>query len=319
MTRNKVAAIGVALCACGGTLFVDPNPPQLRRVVAQYITRAAAEPLLYVQLADLYVEDPNTCVFAKGWFLDVTQKAMQGATSSQLALAPQDLAPDCTQREGVALDTDSIVRDLQLLIANNPRAHLRLVIVYANNLNLPLPAARSQSLSTLSARLTALQGMPPLLWLMASKAVARQVAADTALDWTYAGDPSMVTALRGAVQLALPLQTEVGTVSEQQPLLSGLELARAQQLKLCASDAAATVTGLPAPGVAATLDRSALPAWQITLPPQLAATKANFSPHTVTAKVELCDGNCDRFFKVDPDQAQRGWNVIKGCLLGGTK
>ena len=59
MTSNKFAAIGLALCACGGTLFVDPNPPLLRRVVAQYSTHGAAEPLIYLSLLDLYVEDPN--------------------------------------------------------------------------------------------------------------------------------------------------------------------------------------------------------------------------------------------------------------------
>ncbi len=319
MTGHWIAAAAVALCACGGTLFVDPNPPRLRRAVAQYTTRASAEPLIYVPLIDLYIEDPNTCVFAKSWFLDAAQKAMQAATPNLLGLATQDLAPDCTQREGVALDVDGIVRDLRLLAANNPQAHLRLVILYANNLALPLPAARSQSLSTLSAKLTALQGMPPLLWLVGSKVLARQLASDTALDWTYAGDPAMVTALHSATQLSLPLQTEVGTVSQQQPLLSGADLVRAQEIKLCGLDPEATVTGLPAPGLSARLDRAAPPAWQITLPPQLAASKALFSPHTVVAKVELCDGNCDRYYRVDPDQLQRGWDTINGCLLGGSK
>ncbi len=319
MTTNKAAAIGVALCACGGTLFVDPNPPQLRRVVAQYSTHGAAEPLIYLSLLDLYVEDPNTCGFAKNWFSDVTQKAMQETSSNQLALATQDLAPQCTQREGVILDTESILRDVQLLMANNPLSHLRLVIVYANNLNLSLPPERSESLRTLSARLTALQGWPPLLWLVSSKVIAKEVFADATSDWTYAGDPAMVTAFRASLKLALPLQSEVGTVSQLQPLLSSSDLGRAQQFKLCSSDPEATLPGVPVLGMAATLNRSTPPAWQITLPPQIAVTKVGFTLHTVKAQVELCDGNCDRYLKIDPDQLQQSWNVFRGCMLEGAK
>ena len=57
----------------------------------------------------------------------------------------------------------------------------------------------------------------------------------------------------------------------------------------------------------------------MTLPPQLAASKAVFATHTVTVKLELCDAHCDRYYDVDPDQTAQRWNTIKSCLLGGNK
>ena len=313
MTGRWAAVIGAALCACGGTLFVDPNPPRLRTAVAQYTTHAVVEPLVYVTLLDLFVEDPGTCDVAKSWFLAVTQRAMQGLTPDQSQLT-RDLAPRCTQREGIVLDVEGLVAEVRSIALSHPQAHLRPVLLYANGLDLPVPPARRQSLATLAASLTAL-GMPPLVWLVASKPVAGQLTSDHAQDWTYAGDPAVATEMAAFAQLSLPFQTEAGTDSGPQPLLNGPDLERVREIKLCSSDSTASLTGLPQPGIAVRVDRSVPPVWQITLPPQIASTKAAFLPHTVTAKLELCDGNCDRYYNVDPDQVQRGWDVITGCLL----
>jgi hypothetical protein len=313
--RTRAATVGLALCACSGTLFVDATPPRLRRVVAQYQTSGLAEPLVLVKLLELYVEDPGTCGVAKSWFLDATHRALVGLSVEQVELATRDLAPQCTQREGVALDVDGIVAEVHAFALAHPQAHVRPVILYANNLELPLSPARSSSLGTLAARLTAQQGTPPLVWLVASKTVAKQLVSDYAQDWTYAGDPAVAGAMGSFAQLTLPLQTEAGTVSDPQPLLKAADLEGAQAFKLCAAIAGATANGLPEPGVAAKVDRAAPPRWQVVLPQQLAAPKSAFSTHTVTAKLEVCDGNCDRFYSIDPDQLQRGWDVTKGCAL----
>jgi hypothetical protein len=318
--RTWAASAGLALCACSGTLFVDATPPRLRRVVAEYKTRAQAEPVLFVQLLELYVEDPGTCGVAKSWFLDSTRRALLGISVEQLELAPRDLAPQCTQREGVALDVDRLVAEVRTFALAHPQAHVRPVILYANNLELPLSAARSASLGTLAARLTAQQGTPPLVWLVASKTVTKQLVWDHAQDWTWAGDPVVSAAMRSFAVLALPLQTEAGTVSDPQPLLSSADLEGAQEFKLCAAITEAATSGLPEPGgIAARVDRAAPPRWQVVLPQQLAAPKSAFSTHTVTARLEVCDGNCDRFYNIDPDQLQRGWDVTRGCALARTK
>lgn len=319
MIRTWAASAGLALCACSGTLFVDATPPRLRRVVAQYKTGAQAEPLLFVQLLELYVEDPGTCAVAKSWFLDSTRRALSGISVEQLELAPRDLAPQCTQREGVALDVDRLVAEVKTFSLARPQAHVRPVILYANNLELPLSPARSGSLGALAARLTAQQGMPPLVWLVASKAVTKQLVWDNAQDWTWAGDPAVAGAMRSFALLALPLQTEAGTVSDPQPLLSSADLEGAQEFKLCAPIVDAATSGLPEPGITARVDRAAPPRWQVVLPQQLAAPKSAFSTHTVTAKLEVCDANCDRFYDIDPDQLQRGWDVTRGCALAAPK
>jgi hypothetical protein len=291
----------------------------LRRVVAQYKTGTQAEPLLFVQLLELYVEDPGTCAVAKSWFLDSTRRALFGISVEQLELAPRDLAPQCTQREGVVLDVDRLVAEVRTFSLAHPQAHVRPVILYANNLELPLSPARSGSLGELAARLTAQQGMPPLVWLVASKTVTKQLVWDNSQDWTWAGDPVVSGGMRSFAQLALPLQTEAGTVSEPQPLLSSADLEGAQEFKLCAPILDAATSGLPEPGLAARVDRAAPPRWQVVLPQQLAAPKSAFYTHTVTAKLEVCDGNCDRFYDIDPDQLQRSWEVTRGCALVGPK
>lgn len=317
MSRSGAAGLAIALCACGGTLFVDPTPPRLRKVTAQYTTSAVAEPLVFLPMLDLYIEEPGSCAPAKSFLLDALLSALEGTV--HLQLSTQDLAPECTQREEVRLDVDGIVAVVKAVSAVNPAAHVRPVLIYANNVALPLPQRRSQELAALSAKLLAQQGMPPVLWLVSSKAISLQLPADGATDWTYAGDPAMATAMRAFAQQALPLQTELGTVSPSEPLVNGADLATARQAKLCVADPAATVTGLAAPGVASPIDRANPPRWQISLPPQAAALKHLFSLHTVIAKVELCDGHCDRYYRIDPDQLQHGWDVTKGCLLPGTR
>ena len=319
MNDCKAAVLCAALCACGGTLFIEPNPPRLRRVAARYTTSSMPEPLVFLPLFDLYVEDPAGCAPAKSWFADAAHRAVLGLAPDASELAARDLAPRCTQREGVELDVSAVLAEVRAVALARPQAHLRPVILYANGLDLPLSASRSRSLVTLLASLTAELGRPPLLWLVASKAVSAQLVPDQAQDWTYAGDPAMAAAMRSFAELTLPLQTEVGTVSQPLPLLGSADLESVQQFKLCSSDSSASLPGLPGPGVAARLARAAPPLWSVVLPAQVAARKSSFSTHTVRVGLEVCDLHCDRYTAIDPDQLQHSWDTVTGCQLPEVK
>ncbi|HTO97592.1 MAG TPA: hypothetical protein VMK66_11155 [Myxococcales bacterium] len=89
---------------CGEVHFVDPNPPQLFRDALHYTSRAIDEPVAWIAILDLFLEESGNCASAKESTLAAIRSAFAAAGGRQMELPGQDLAPDCKVREAVSID-----------------------------------------------------------------------------------------------------------------------------------------------------------------------------------------------------------------------
>src|SRR5438067_1121387 len=137
----KLPLCACLLTGCGAVHFTDPNPPQLFRSVAQYTSAAVPEPVVWLAVLDLFTESGNAdaCAAAHVWTLQAIHDAMTAVQAPQMELPHADLSPSCAQTADRSLDTSSLEQQLRSAAAAFPSAHVRVVVVYANDIALEVP------------------------------------------------------------------------------------------------------------------------------------------------------------------------------------
>ncbi|MFN2547812.1 MAG: hypothetical protein ABR567_10295 [Myxococcales bacterium] len=294
------------LVACGAVHFTEPNPPQLFRSVAQYTSDAVPEPVVWLPVLDLFTESGNAaaCAAAHDWTLQAIHDAMTAIQAPQMELQHADLSPSCAQAADRSLDTNSLEQEIRSAVAAFPSAHVRVVVVYANDIALEVPGAIVDGLQTLR------QG--GLLWTMTRDPVSTQLASDRTIGWTFVSDPALRTAIGSAAALDLPLQTDSIDDGEK-PILGRDDLPRAREIKICAASQA-VVQNAAANGTPSPVDTRRPPTFRPQFTQHTAVPKSQFSLQHAKIDVEGCSAHCDRYFSARPGDLRR-WETTAGCLL----
>jgi hypothetical protein len=308
----RASAFLALACAACGTHFVEPNPPQLERAAATYTTSSAGEPTAYVVVLDLYLERRAGCADAHAFALQSIRSAMG---SSAIELAVQDASPDCAQLSSRRIDVRAIDAALLSGQAAHPDAHLRAIVVYANNVDLPLPGAFLTQLLSVRGHAAANMLLVPIYWAFSAARPAADLSSDRHVSWTFAGDTKAASSFAALAAADLPLQSETGLVAGPLALLADAALHRAFQFKLCAEQPYVTPVGFAGDGSAQRLDPQRPPAWSVSLPPRYSIARTEFRPRTVTMPVELCVAHCERYYDYKPGDDPVVWNQVSGCLL----
>jgi len=300
---------------CGEVHFVDPNPPELFRTTAHIQAGLVDEPVVWMTILDLFVEDAGGCAAAKQATLDAVRAAFATAGGAQMELPFQDLSPDCQKRAEVPLDVAAVKAAFATADATFPQAHVRPVLVYLDDIDLPLPAQVSSALQSLHATSVAGGATRPILWTVTFPSASNKLGSDSVFAWTFTGDPALQQNLAAMVESNLPLRstTQPGPV----PLLGSADLETTQELKLCdPPDGFKLVDNIPV-GQAVQLDRANPPRVLLNLPPIFFdQMRASQLIPAVDITVERCTGNCHRFYIGQPGDAPRRWDEIDGCVLG---
>src|SRR5438067_2870129 len=302
----KLPLCACLLTGCGAVHFTDPNPPQLFRSVAQYTSAAVPEPVVWLAVLDLFTESGNAdaCAAARVWTLQAIHDAMTAVRAPQMELPHADLSPSCTQAADRSLNTSLLEQQLRSAAAAFPSAHVRVVVVYANDIALEVPGTIVDGLQTLRQY--------GLLWTIARGPVSSQLASDRSVAWTFVSDPGLRKAIAAAAADDLPLQTDAIDASAK-PILGRDDLPRARELKVCAATQAVVqhvaVDGTPSP-----VDRAGPPTFQPQFNQRYAVPKSQFAPQRAEVDVEGCMAHCDRFFTARPGDLRR-WDTTQGCLL----
>jgi len=299
------------MVGCGEVKFVDSHPPDLFHSSNEYRTSPAAEPIVWMAVLDLFVETGASCQEAKNWTLQTIRAAMAVDGAPRLELAAQDVSPLCNQPPRRAIDPVAAAAAFRSAAGSFPGGHVRGIVVYANNIDLPVPATLSDSLSTLRVA-----DQPPLFWAAARKQATDQLKPDQAVEWTYTGDGAIQKALASVSSADLPLQSDAQTQSPSLPLLPAAQLSRARQIKACSVPAEVTLQGAPTDGTAVAIDQGQPPRYSVQFKPRIALPRSQFAPaqQSVVVQVEVCSANCDRFLYYKPDDPPRRWNETRGCL-----
>jgi hypothetical protein len=201
MRRTLLALL---IAGCGEVHFVEPDPPRLFRTKARFTSSAVEEPLVWVAVLNLFIENAADCAWAKQETLSALRAAFAGAGGAQLELAAQDLSPDCRQRSQ-SLNVDGIDAAFAAAQQAFPTAHLRPLIVYVDDIDLPL--ARTLVVQMGFLRRLRNGSIGSLLWAVSLEVVSNQLVPNRALAWRYAGDPSLRDRLAALVAADLPLQS----------------------------------------------------------------------------------------------------------------
>jgi hypothetical protein len=310
MRRSLLAFLVIG---CGEVHFVEPYPPQLFRSKVQFTAMSIAEPVAWMTILDLFIEDADACASARQTTLAAVRVAVASLGGNQLELAAQDLAPDCRVRGRQPLDIAAVQGELAAAQAAFPGANVRPVIFYIDNFDLTLPPPIAAEVA--SAR-TLQPGQPAILWPISLPSVATQLNAERTTDWTYAGDPDLSTRLTTSLLTYLPLQTTASVTSGPVPLLDAAELETTREFKVCALPKDTNIEDPPAIGATAIVDRAHPPTITFDLPQNVAVPKFLFPTEPMTVLVEGCTGNCDRYFIREPGDAPRPWDLMTACALG---
>ncbi len=306
----RAVLLALLLLGCGEVHFVDPDPPRLFRTAASYTSAAIEEPVVWIAILDLFFEDASGCDWARQTTLLAVRQGFAAAGTRQLELAAQDLSPDCRERGKLPLDVAGVRAQFDSAQVAFPGAHVRPVIVYVDDVDLPTSAETLAALHAVRSRPDA----PALVWTISHASVSTQLGADRAVAWSYAGDAGLVNRIGEAVKADLPLQTTAALSSGPVPLLTASQLETTREFKLCKNpDPAAS--NYPPVGPAHVLDRVHPPTITFAVPRQVAMPKSQFQNSTFDITVEGCMANCDRYYIGESGADPVRWDEANHCLL----
>jgi hypothetical protein len=295
------------LWSCGAD-FIEPNPPRLLRARVDYQASSVAEPVVWLVIADLFLEHDADCASTLAWLGTSVRAGIPAGAPAMLELPPIQTSP-CTQPNTRTIDAKAIDAALRSAEAAFPGRAVRAVLVYANNIRLALPGQIVAALDAVRQMSAARGALEPRLWAVLPAALAGGLRADRTLVWSYAGDVAIVQQIAQIAAEELPFSSDASTVSPPRQLFargpSGVRV-----FKVCQTDQGVQTLGFPADGSAVSVDAAHPPEYRVTLSARRALPHAQFRPLSAGLEVEACIDHCDRYYGDEPFR----WVTRPGCL-----
>jgi hypothetical protein len=311
--RMRTILPALLVAACGEVHFIDPNPPLLFRNTAEFTSSSVSEPLVWVAVTNLFVQDSGQCASARQSTVAAIRAAMARAGGRQMELAAQDLSPDCRQRGETRLDVNALRAAFAAAATALSPGRVRPVIVYADDIDLLLSGDLPADINTVR---NSVRPSAAFLWTISFEAVASQLGADRRIAWSYSGDANLTGRIAEMVSADLPPQSTASLTSGPVPLLQGGQLDVTREFKVCAVPSEAAPDSYPTPHLTHVLDGSRPPTITFQIPQLLTVPKSQFASSTFTASVEGCMANCDRYFIGTPGADPFRWDEMADCALG---
>lgn len=308
---RRIAIAAALLSACGAE-FIDPNPPRLSRIRIDHSGSAVAEPAVWIVLADLFLEHDEDCAAATAWLSSSIRAAVPPGTPGALELLTLQISP-CTQPNSRALDPANIDAALRAGEAAFPGRAVRAVIVYANNVQLAVPASIARALDTARQQALARGALEPRVWAFLTPAGLGTIRADRTILWTYSGDPGVARQIAQLAADELPFTTDADVVTSPLPVF-GASPPGIRLFKVCEVDQGVEPIAFARDGTPVVFDVAQPPLYRVTLPIRVALPRAQFQAQHAGLEVEACFDHCDRYYGDEPPVR---WLTKQGCLSPG--
>jgi len=310
LVRSLAIATVALSCACGAD-FVEPNPPRLVRQRIDYQGSSTAEPAVWLVIADLFLEHDEDCPSAISWLSGSVRAALPLSQSGVRELPAIQPSP-CTQPNARSIDPAAIDAALRGAEAAFPGRAVRAVLVYANNVQLAVPAQIASALDAARRLAVARGALQPRLWTLLLASVPNSINADRVLVWTYAGDPALSQQVSQLASDELPFTSDAALVTQPLPLFERGP-AGVRVFKVCSVDQGVQPVGFAADGTPVNVDAAHPPQYRVVLPSRLAVPRSQFQPRHAGLEVEACLDHCDRYYGDEPVR----WLARPGCLSAG--
>jgi hypothetical protein len=294
--------------------FVDPYPPQLELLEREQQVGPRDAPLVYGLIFDLNLPNTAECFRVKSQITSRMRAVLLPAGREGLEMAVQDLAPECQQSGDRLLSTASYDAWLGRAQAQFGAARVKPVLIYFNNVNLPLPNSLQVQLSQL--RFWSLG--PALVWGVTTPEAEQGVTYDNQSPWTYSSDGQLTAGLESAAKQQLPLLV-VDAPPGGYPLFTPAELASVRAFKACTPVPTLKGANFTFSQKAVTVNPADPPRLQVTVAAQPPAPRTQTIPtRSVRFKLEVCHEHCERLYTTPPEGELLAWDVTPRCLLVDT-
>jgi hypothetical protein len=290
---------------------VDPLPAELARLQRSHEVQAAPAPVVYGLVFDLYLADATECARVHQQLTSALRAAMLPGTREGMELAAQELSPGCSASPG-SRRFDRAAFDSGVWAAQQRfgAGRVRPVLVYFNNLALPLPSGLRSDLQLLRDG-----SSKALVWaLTLQPASATGLPFDLAQPWTHSADPALSAPLEKAAAAQLPLE-QVRPPAEGFPVFTASELTTIREFKGCTNLGALSGLNFTYGPRATKVSAAAPPRVTMALPAVgLPTPRGTVQALSVRYEVEVCRANCERTYE-PPDGEAVFWNTTSGCQL----
>jgi hypothetical protein len=294
---------------------VDPNPPVLQRLDRTWSPPIENAPVVYALMLDLHLSLGSDCAGTKAQVASRVRSTLITPTTPGLELPLLDISPGCRQAPDRHFDPNALDVAIQGAERTYGSRHVRVLLVYVNNINLTVPETLQSDFAGLRI-LMAGRGAPlPIGWAMAVGVGQDNTLFARFVDWRYAGDPAMFSALAGVAAVELPFQALGQSPPNGVPLFTPQEAAPILEFKVCTSgDTRITPTGFQFDGKARRLDPAHLPTFSFAAPDAPPVMRSAFVTQPIRFSVEACTANCDHFARLQ-DGTVAIWDRRVGCIL----
>lgn len=280
-------------------------------------------PVLYQVVYDLEIPNVDRCNATLAT-LDKTLALLGARWSVGHAFETIVLSEGAGTRCRQALDRRLSAAALAESIKAHVAAHVaephgtRVVVVYVNNLVLPLPPSLHEELVQLRDSLRQDPRTGAELWAIAPQEVLADLDWDRPIGWTRPDDKAFHDVIAAAAKAQLPFKTAVHEPDDLVPYVEqNLAATTGGLLKICSSTPAVqrVLDGQPVPDGRLTqpLGTDHELRYRVDLPPQLLVPNATYADTPVAVRYEACTRWCDHPFLVANGPWVDGWDADARC------
>jgi hypothetical protein len=297
---------GISATGCEGR-FVDPYPAELERLQRSHVVQVQPAPVVYGLVFDLYLADATECTRVQQ-LLRTRMRSAMGTAARELAA--QDLSPGCSATPGSRrFDTAAYAAAFEAAQQQLGRGRVRPVLLYFNNLALPMPESLRFDLQTLRSG-----GSAPLIWALTLQSTTRtDLPFDVSHTWTHSADPALSAPLEASARQLLPLD-QLMPGPEGFPVFTPAEQAGIRAFKACSGNGQVFGLNFTFGPQSTTVSAANPPRVTVTLATTRPEARGSVQPLTVRYEVEVCRAHCERSYE-PPDGLPVIWSTTSGCLL----
>lgn len=303
-------------------------PVASRTVMARAVVRAfrhvytppsTPSPLAFSVLFDLQIPSPSRCRLTQDTFIETVQRAALRISDEDRRGAPVVRLPSvqiarsegepCRQLADRRIDAVSVANELITSLHREIgiQEPARILLIYATNLNLPLPRGLLDDIEQL-AHLVA----PSFIVSIGPEGVINSLASEASIPWVSTFEPAFEDAIAGLLGQAWPFVSVTHSLGTVIPLGDEATIQNLQGWRLCAPlpNVSPVGTLLNAETYAPT---GPGPAYTVELPEQRLVASRIYRPPTVEVRWEGCFGLCERPGPGQPEDSS--WLEQNTCTL----
>ncbi len=296
----------------------------IERFSHAYAPASEISPLVAIPLFDLEIPNEERCSAAQNLVraavldaaTEIAADEMNGAEvflleSVQLATKDGLL---CKQADDRTFDALNVADDIRTAITERfgPERRVRVVLIYASNLNLEVPFSLGLSLQLLRTELmSSAPDRSQVTVAIAPDRPALSVSPDRSMPWLASEEPAFRTGIKQLLQSMWPFKTMLHNAETLVPLIEEEARGRYAAFRICSSSHLVQAAGTKHPESNVFYTGPEGPGYRVDLPPQILVESASFDLPLVTVEWEGCVELCDHTAPKGVDNTP--WERTEAC------